>query len=199
MRQGMRGGGSALRFLFGLPRFSEDLDFALERPDRSGFDLAKVGARVTAQLSREVERRARADRLDDAGPQRHHMEDGGPRPPGIHELGRCGARRRSLSRARSRRQPVRAGEPARAIGVLATAAVKLLAPPTSCRTIWYARFGPGPTRAPGAGPCDSYRCRLLRRTETAYLCGCARSASRAANDCRGRGMGVQSGGNPFRS
>ena len=27
-------GGTALRFLFGLPRFSEDLDFALERPGR---------------------------------------------------------------------------------------------------------------------------------------------------------------------
>jgi hypothetical protein len=27
-------GGTALRFLFGLPRFSEDLDFALERPER---------------------------------------------------------------------------------------------------------------------------------------------------------------------
>ena len=46
-------GGTALRFLFGLPRFSEDLDFALERPGRSGFDLVGVGQRVTAQLKRE--------------------------------------------------------------------------------------------------------------------------------------------------
>ncbi|MFQ5705745.1 MAG: nucleotidyl transferase AbiEii/AbiGii toxin family protein [Gemmatimonadales bacterium] len=45
-------GGTALRFLFGLPRFSEDLDFALERPDR-GFDLAATGKRVTAQLTSE--------------------------------------------------------------------------------------------------------------------------------------------------
>ena len=46
-------GGTALRFLFGLPRFSEDLDFALERPGRSGFDLVGVGQRVAAQLKRE--------------------------------------------------------------------------------------------------------------------------------------------------
>ena len=46
-------GGTALRFLFGLPRFSEDLGFALERPGRSGFDLVGVGQRVTAQLKRE--------------------------------------------------------------------------------------------------------------------------------------------------
>ncbi len=46
-------GGTALRFLFGLPRFSEDLDFALERSDRSGFDIAKTGERVTAQLRGE--------------------------------------------------------------------------------------------------------------------------------------------------
>jgi hypothetical protein len=46
-------GGTALRFLFGLPRFSEDLHFALERPARSGFDLVGVGDRVTAQLRRE--------------------------------------------------------------------------------------------------------------------------------------------------
>lgn len=46
-------GGTALRFLFGLPRFSEHLDFALERPGRSGFDLVVVGQRVAAQLKRE--------------------------------------------------------------------------------------------------------------------------------------------------
>lgn len=46
-------GGTALRFLFGLPRFSEDLDFALERPARSGCDLATLGKRVTAHLQRE--------------------------------------------------------------------------------------------------------------------------------------------------
>jgi predicted nucleotidyltransferase component of viral defense system len=46
-------GGTALRFLYGLPRFSEDLDFALERPERAGFDLARVGERVIGQLTRE--------------------------------------------------------------------------------------------------------------------------------------------------
>jgi hypothetical protein len=46
-------GGTALRFLFDLPRFSEDLDFALERPDRSGFDLEALEGRITAQLRRE--------------------------------------------------------------------------------------------------------------------------------------------------
>jgi hypothetical protein len=46
-------GGTALRFLFGLPRFSEDLDFALERPDRSRFELAAVEERLTAELTRE--------------------------------------------------------------------------------------------------------------------------------------------------
>ena len=46
-------GGTALRFLFGLPRFSEDLDFALERPGRSRFELAALEGRLTAQLTRE--------------------------------------------------------------------------------------------------------------------------------------------------
>lgn len=46
-------GGTALRFLFGLPRFSEDLDFALERPERGPFDLRRIEARVTAHLTRE--------------------------------------------------------------------------------------------------------------------------------------------------
>ncbi len=46
-------GGTALRFLFGLPRFSEDLDFALQRFHRGGFDFARTGERVTAQLRSE--------------------------------------------------------------------------------------------------------------------------------------------------
>lgn len=46
-------GGTALRFLFGLPRFSEDLDFALERPGRSRFELAAVEERLRAQVARE--------------------------------------------------------------------------------------------------------------------------------------------------
>ncbi len=46
-------GGTALRFLFGLPRFSEDLDFALERPGKSPFEMAHVEDRVTGGLKRE--------------------------------------------------------------------------------------------------------------------------------------------------
>ena len=46
-------GGTALRFLFDLPRFSEDLDFALERPDRSDFELKTLDRRISAQLERE--------------------------------------------------------------------------------------------------------------------------------------------------
>ncbi len=45
-------GGTALRFLFRLPRFSEDLDFTLEHSER-GFDirqaLDKVRSRMTAE------------------------------------------------------------------------------------------------------------------------------------------------------
>lgn len=46
-------GGTALRFLFGLPRFSEDLDFALERPERAAFDIARTADRVRVALERE--------------------------------------------------------------------------------------------------------------------------------------------------
>lgn len=46
-------GGTALRFLFSLPRFSEDLDFALERPGRGRFELADFEERLLAQLTRE--------------------------------------------------------------------------------------------------------------------------------------------------
>lgn len=46
-------GGTALRFLFGLPRFSEDLDFALERPERAAFDVVHAAARVRVRLARE--------------------------------------------------------------------------------------------------------------------------------------------------
>lgn len=46
-------GGTALRFLFRLPRFSEDLDFALERPERADFDLTRAADRLQAHLRRE--------------------------------------------------------------------------------------------------------------------------------------------------
>ncbi len=45
-------GGTALRFLFGLPRFSEDLDFALER-DPEHLDLERWTTAVVRQLRRE--------------------------------------------------------------------------------------------------------------------------------------------------
>ena len=49
-------GGTALRFLYGLPRYSEDLDFAMERrrPDRDpGRDLRAWLAASARQLRRE--------------------------------------------------------------------------------------------------------------------------------------------------
>lgn len=45
-------GGTALRFLHSIGRFSEDLDFALERPDR-GFDFRSALRSVRADLIRE--------------------------------------------------------------------------------------------------------------------------------------------------
>lgn len=42
-------GGSCLRILYGLPRFSEDLDFSLLRP-APDFDLAKYHAAIVAEL-----------------------------------------------------------------------------------------------------------------------------------------------------
>lgn len=41
-------GGTALRFLFSLPRFSEDLDFSLEKP--SGYDLRKWAGKLERDL-----------------------------------------------------------------------------------------------------------------------------------------------------
>jgi hypothetical protein len=45
-------GGTALRFLYGLPRHSEDLDFSLERP-RRGYDLQAYAAAASSALSKE--------------------------------------------------------------------------------------------------------------------------------------------------
>lgn len=45
-------GGTALRFLFQLPRFSEDLDFALERPHAS-YDLRRYLQAISADLTAE--------------------------------------------------------------------------------------------------------------------------------------------------
>lgn len=46
-------GGTAVRFVFGLPRFSEDLDFVLERPERRGFSIGSLEKRVLADLARD--------------------------------------------------------------------------------------------------------------------------------------------------
>jgi hypothetical protein len=45
-------GGTALRFLYAIPRYSEDLDFALERAGR-GYDLRRFAAAVRDDLRRE--------------------------------------------------------------------------------------------------------------------------------------------------
>jgi predicted nucleotidyltransferase component of viral defense system len=45
-------GGTALRFLFDIPRWSEDLDFALERPSDE-YDFRKMLTSVNTVLSRE--------------------------------------------------------------------------------------------------------------------------------------------------
>lgn len=45
-------GGTALRFLYSLRRFSEDLDFTLERPGR-GYDLRRYLTAVRSDLIRE--------------------------------------------------------------------------------------------------------------------------------------------------
>ncbi|MBD3383773.1 hypothetical protein GF407_02500 [candidate division KSB1 bacterium] len=58
-------GGTALRFLYGLPRFSEDLDFALER-DKQHFDFAYSLKQIKKELIRngfKVTIRARTSRI----------------------------------------------------------------------------------------------------------------------------------------
>lgn len=45
-------GGTALRFLYSIRRYSEDLDFALERPDR-GYDFRSYLRAIQADLKRE--------------------------------------------------------------------------------------------------------------------------------------------------
>ncbi len=46
-------GGTALRLLYATPRFSEDLDFALERPEHGPFDLDGCLDRIRNGLLRE--------------------------------------------------------------------------------------------------------------------------------------------------
>jgi predicted nucleotidyltransferase component of viral defense system len=45
-------GGTALRFLYGIPRFSEDLDFALERPS-TGYDFRSYLQAIQSQFQSE--------------------------------------------------------------------------------------------------------------------------------------------------
>lgn len=45
-------GGTALRFLYSIRRFSEDLDFALERPEH-GYDFRKILKAAQSDLARE--------------------------------------------------------------------------------------------------------------------------------------------------
>jgi nucleotidyltransferase AbiEii toxin of type IV toxin-antitoxin system len=45
-------GGTALRFLYSIRRYSEDLDFALERPDR-GYDFKSYLGAIQADLKKE--------------------------------------------------------------------------------------------------------------------------------------------------
>lgn len=45
-------GGTALRFLYAVPRFSEDLDFALERP-QTGYDLRRYLLAIQTEFAAE--------------------------------------------------------------------------------------------------------------------------------------------------
>jgi len=45
-------GGTALRFLYSIRRFSEDLDFALERPEH-GYDFRKILKAAQSDLAQE--------------------------------------------------------------------------------------------------------------------------------------------------
>jgi hypothetical protein len=58
-------GGTALRFLYGLPRYSEDLDFALERPGAS-YDLPTYLTDIRTALDAEgyrIEAKVSTDRV----------------------------------------------------------------------------------------------------------------------------------------
>jgi len=57
-------GGTALRFLYRIGRFSEDLDFTIERPEPA-FDAASLTDRIERELTREGY--SMSVRLDDTG------------------------------------------------------------------------------------------------------------------------------------
>jgi predicted nucleotidyltransferase component of viral defense system len=63
-------GGTALRLLYRTPRFSEDLDFALERPGAGTFDLTSCLDRIRQAMVREgytVTTRAKTERTVQIG------------------------------------------------------------------------------------------------------------------------------------
>jgi hypothetical protein len=85
-------GGTALRFLYAIRRYSEDLDFALERPG-PGYDFRGYVEAVRADLRREG---YEVD-LARVGDQRA-VHSGFVRFPGLlHELGLSGHREEALS------------------------------------------------------------------------------------------------------
>ena len=74
-------GGTALRFLYGNPRYSEDLAFALERP-REAYDLRAWLRRIRSELARE------GYAVDIRLNERHAVHSGWVRLPGLYfELG----------------------------------------------------------------------------------------------------------------
>jgi hypothetical protein len=85
-------GGTALRFLYAIPRYSEDLDFALERP-AAGYGLRKLLAAVCADLRREAYP-AELRRVSD----RRTLHSAFVAFPGLlHELGLSGHRDEALA------------------------------------------------------------------------------------------------------
>ena len=84
-------GGTALRFLYDLPRFSEDLDFALERPE-DDFDLGKFLDKVQREFEKEnyeVQLKMNTTKV---------VHSGFVRFPGLlYELGLSGQRTQVLS------------------------------------------------------------------------------------------------------
>jgi len=85
-------GGTALRFLYRIPRYSEDLDFALERPG-PGYDFRGFLDSIRADLERE------GYRVDLGKPSdRKVVHSAFVRFPGLlHEMGLSGHREEALS------------------------------------------------------------------------------------------------------
>jgi hypothetical protein len=85
-------GGTALRFLYAIRRYSEDLDFALERPD-AAYDFRSYSEAIRADLTREGYR-VEIGKLSD----RRVVHSAFFRFPGLlHEMGLSGQRTETLS------------------------------------------------------------------------------------------------------